>query len=269
MGEHFLVSEAVRGEGAVLLDEHGHRYMKDIDPRAELAPRDVVARENFRVMQAQGGKPVMLDVSPMARENPDLASFLAHRFRPSTPIRVRLASTGARSRFRCARRALLHGRHSHRSDARTSIPGLYAAGECARTGVMGSNRLASNSLLEGLVYGRRAGLAAVADGDDAVWAPEPFLNFATGAVFDHAPIALAAPAATAAADDTAADKVWNRTRIQNTMWHGVGVLRDEAGLKTAIAELGQGLAAANAQADVNADGAASSVELWRTATCSP
>ena len=89
---------------------------------------------------------------------------------------------------------------------------------------------------------------------------EAFLNSATGAVFDHAPIALAAPAATAAADDTAADKVWNRTRIQNTMWHGVGVLRDEAGLKTAIAELGQGLAAANAQADVNADGAASSVE---------
>ena len=79
-------------------------------------------------------------------------------------------------------------------------------------------------------------------------------------MFDHAPIALAAPAATAAADDTAADKVWDRTRIQNTMWHGVGVLRDEAGLKTAIAELGQGLAAANAQADVNADGAASSVE---------
>lgn len=78
-------------------------------------------------------------------------------------------------------------------NARTSIPGLYAAGECARTGVMGSNRLASNSLLEGLVYGRRAGLAAVADGDDAVWAPEPFLNSATGAVFDHAPIALAAP----------------------------------------------------------------------------
>ena len=83
-------------------------------------------------------------------------------------------------------------------------------------------------------------------------------------MFGHAPITLAAPVApatTAAADDTAADKVWDRTRIQNTMWHGVGVLRDEAGLKTAIAELGQGLAAANAQADVNADGAASSVEV--------
>ena len=73
IGEHFLVSEAVRGEGAVLLDEHGHRFMTDIDPKAELAPRDVVARANFRTMQAQGGKPIMLDVSLMGKENPDLA----------------------------------------------------------------------------------------------------------------------------------------------------------------------------------------------------
>lgn len=262
VGEHFLVSEAVRGEGAVLLDEHGHRYMKDIDPRAELAPRDVVARENFRVMQAQGGKPVMARRLADGPREPRPGQLLG----PPIPDHRRLYAfawlrleQGADSGG--ARRALLHGRHSAPIwTPGTSIPGLYAAGECARTGVMGSNRLASNSLLEGLVYGRRAGLAAVADGDDVVWAPEPFLNSATGAVFDHAPIALAAPAATAAADDTAADKVWNRTRIQNTMWHGVGVLRDEAGLKTAIAELGQGLAAANAQADVNADGAASSVE---------
>ena len=261
VGEHFLVSEAVRGEGAVLLDEHGHRYMKDIDPRAELAPRDVVARENFRVMQAQGGKPVMLDVSPMARENPDLASFLAHRFPTIDAYTRSLGFDWSKEPIPVAPAAHYYmGGIRTDLEGRASIPGLYAAGECARTGVMGSNRLASNSLLEGLVYGRRAGLAAVADGDDAVWAPEPFLNSATGAVFDHAPIALAAPAATPAADDTAADKVWNRTRIQNTMWHGVGVLRDEAGLKTAIAELGQGLAAANAQADVNADGAASSVE---------
>lgn len=100
VGEHFLVSEAVRGEGAVLLDEHGHRYMKDIDPRAELAPRDVVARENFRVMQAQGGKPVMLDVSPMARENPDLASFLAHRFPTIDAYTRSLGFDWSKSRFR-------------------------------------------------------------------------------------------------------------------------------------------------------------------------
>ena len=209
----------------------------------------------------QHGKPVMLDVSPMTRENPDLASFLAHRFPTIDAYTRSLGFDWSKEPIPVAPAAHYYmGGIRTDLDARTSIPGLYAAGECARTGVMGSNRLASNSLLEGLVYGRRAGLAAVADGDDAVWAPEPFLNSATGAVFDHAPIALAAPATTAAADDTAADKVWDRTRIQNTMWHGVGVLRDEAGLKTAIAELGQGLAAANAQADINADGAASSVE---------
>ena len=203
----------------------------------------------------------LLDVSPMTRENPDLASFLAHRFPTIDAYTRSLGFDWSKEPIPVAPAAHYYmGGIRTDLDARTSIPGLYAAGECARTGVMGSNRLASNSLLEGLVYGRRAGLAAVADGDDAVWAPEPFLNSATGAVFDHAPIALAAPAATAAADDTAADKVWDRTRIQNTMWHGVGVLRDEAGLKTAIAELGQGLAAANAQADINADGAASSVE---------
>lgn len=115
VGEHFLVSEAVRGEGAVLLDEHGHRYMKDIDPRAELAPRDVVARENFRVMQAQGGKPVMLDVSPMRRENPDLAEFLRHRFPTIDAYTRSLGFDWSKGRFGRARRALLHGRHPHRS----------------------------------------------------------------------------------------------------------------------------------------------------------
>lgn len=249
VGERFLVSEAVRGEGAVLLDEHGHRYMTDVDPRAELAPRDVVARENFRVMQRQGGKPVMLDVSPMAKENPDLADFLAHRFPTIDAYTRSLGFDWSKEPIPVAPAAHYY-MGGIRTDlhARASIPGLYAAGECARTGVMGSNRLASNSLLEGLVYGRRAGLAAVADSDDTVWAPEPFLNSATGKSFDHAPIALAAPVL---ADGNAAGEVWDRTRIQNTMWHGVGVLRDADGLQTAIDELGQGLAAANAQADTN------------------
>lgn len=260
-GEHFLISEAVRGEGAILLDEHGHRYMTDVDERAELAPRDVVARENFRVMQRQNGRPVMLDVSPMARDHPDLASFLARRFPTideytrslgfdwsSEPIPVAPAA----HYYMGGIRTDLHGR--------ASIPGLYAAGECARTGVMGSNRLASNSLLEGLVYGRRAGLAAVDDTDDTVWSPEPLLNSATGTEADGAPIRLAMPdGANAVSRGTHAVSlkqeqsldVWDRTRIQNTMWHGVGVLRDEAGLTKAIEELAQGLAIANAQVTPN------------------
>ena len=122
--------------------------MKDIDPRAELAPRDVVARENFRVMQAQGGKPVMLDVSPMARENPDLASFLAHRFPTIDAYTRSLGFDWSKEPIPVAPAAHYYmGGIRTDLNARTSIPGLYAAGECARTGVMGSNRLASNSAM--------------------------------------------------------------------------------------------------------------------------
>ncbi|MBW3079821.1 L-aspartate oxidase [Bifidobacterium saguinibicoloris] len=248
VGEHFLVSEAVRGEGAVLLDEHGRRYMKDVDPRAELAPRDVVAREIFRVMQRQNGRPVMLDVSPMRKENPDLAAFLRHRFPTIDAYTRSLGFDWSREPIPVAPAAhYFMGGIRTDLDGRTSIPGLYAAGECARTGVMGSNRLASNSLLEGLVYGRRAGLAAVKDAADTVWSPEPFLNSVTGAAYDAAPIRLTDPAGPVptGAPDRGGDRVWDRTRIQHTMWDGVGVLRDADGLMHAIDALTQGLAATN------------------------
>ncbi|WEV73184.1 L-aspartate oxidase [Bifidobacterium sp. ESL0790] len=243
VGEHFLISEAVRGEGAVLLDEQGHRYMKDIDPRAELAPRDVVARENFRVMQRQGGRPVMLDVSPMAKENPDLKAFLARRFPTIDAYTRSMGFDWSKEPIPVSPAAHYYmGGIRTDLDGRASIPGLYAAGECARTGVMGSNRLASNSLLEGLVYGRRAGLAALADGDDTTWRPEPFMNSVTGKSFDDAPISLSTSFA-----GQAGAAVWKRERIQQTMWQGVGVLRDADGLGSAIDALRDGLSAANGQ----------------------
>ncbi|KAB7791365.1 L-aspartate oxidase [Bifidobacterium leontopitheci] len=246
VGEHFLVSEAVRGEGAILLDEHGRRYMKNVDPRAELAPRDVVARENFRVMQRQDGRPVMLDVSPMAHDHPDLAAFLAHRFPTIDAYTRSLGYDWSREPIPVAPAAHYYmGGIRTDLDGRASIPGLYAAGECARTGVMGSNRLASNSLLEGLVYGRRAGLAAVTDPDDTIWSPQPLLNSATGKAYDAEPVKLTAPAAQATAEP---GDVWDRARIQRTMWTGVGVLRDADGLTTAITQLRNGLAVT----DVNA-----------------
>ena len=249
VGEHFLVSEAVRGEGAVLLDEHGHRYMKDIDPRAELAPRDVVARENFRVMQAQGGKPVMLDVSPMRRENPDLAEFLRHRFPTIDAYTRSLGFDWSKEPIPVAPAAHYYmGGIRTDLEGRASIPGLYAAGECARTGVMGSNRLASNSLLEGLVYGRRAGLAAVNDPAGSVWNPVWFSNSATGLIVSDTPVELSVPAPDERAGANGRPAIWDRTRIQNTMWAGVGVLRDGDGLRQAIDQLGTGLALADADA---------------------
>lgn len=245
VGEHFLVSEAVRGEGAVLLDEHGHRYMKDIDPRAELAPRDVVARENFRVMQAQGGKPVMLDVSPMARENPDLASFLAHRFPTIDAYTRSLGFDWSKEPIPVAP-AAHYWMGGIRTDlfGRSSIPGLYAAGECARTGVQGANRLASNSLLEGLVYGYRAGLAAVRDTDDAVWQPQTLSNSAIASLpVAQEPMVLDMPSHD---DGNANTGVWDRKHIEDEMWKHVGVLRDHDGLAAAVTDLADALAGANA-----------------------
>lgn len=170
VGENFLISEAVRGEGAVLRDENGKRYMPDIDSRAELAPRDVVARANFRVMQSQDMRPVYLDVAGLESEakkrDMTLKEFLAWRF-PSVDASVRAQGFDWSKKPIPVTPAAHYWMGGIRTDTsgRTSLPGLYAAGECARTGVQGANRLASNSLLEGLVFGYRAGCAAVKDCD--------------------------------------------------------------------------------------------------------
>lgn len=247
IGEHFLVSEAVRGEGAVLLDEHGHRFMTDIDPKAELAPRDVVARANFRTMQAQGGKPIMLDVSPMGTENPDLAEFLRNRFPTIDAYTHSLGFDWSKEPIPVAP-AAHYWMGGIRTDlfGRASIPGLYAAGECARTGVQGANRLASNSLLEGMVYGYRAGLAAANDIDGTVWQPQDFDNSAIENMPVcqqpmplHMPDAITQP-------NVAQSLVWDRARIEDAMWKRVGVIRDGDSLSQGVRELGEALSVANA-----------------------
>lgn len=247
IGEHFLVSEAVRGEGAVLLDEHGHRFMTDIDPKAELAPRDVVARANFRTMQAQGGKPIMLDVSPMGKENPDLAEFLRHRFPTIDAYTRSLGFDWSKEPIPVAP-AAHYWMGGIRTDlfGRASIPGLYAAGECARTGVQGANRLASNSLLEGMVYGYRAGLAAANDIDGTVWQPQDFDNSAIKnmpvcqqPMLLHMPDAITQP-------NVAQSLVWDRARIEDAMWKRIGVIRDGDSLSQGVRELGEALSVANA-----------------------
>ena len=149
-GDPFLVSEAVRGEGAVLRDATGKRFMPEVHPDAELAPRDVVARAVSTEHEATGG--VTLDVSPFDFEAtfPDLAALCAeHGVDPSSGIPVVPAE-----HFLC-------GGIDVDTYGSASLDRLYAVGECARTGVHGANRLASTSLLEGLVWGLRAGEHAV------------------------------------------------------------------------------------------------------------
>ena len=160
----FLVSEAVRGEGATLIDEHGRRFAFDAHPDGELAPRDVVARAIARQMELQGGRPVRLDATGLRPTYAERAEFLARRF-PTIDRAVRDRGLDwARDPIPVTPAAhYLMGGVVTDIEGRTSIPGLYAVGEVARTGVHGANRLASNSLLEGAVFGARAGDAIAAD----------------------------------------------------------------------------------------------------------
>ncbi len=154
-----LVSEAVRGEGAVLLDHDGTRFMVGRHPLAELAPRDVVAREITRVAGDVGH--VWLDaraVTDLPRHFPTfVASCRAIGLDPAAD----LVPVTPAEHYLCG------GIETDRWGA-TTLPGLYAVGEVAATGVHGANRLASNSLLEGLVFGRRLADRLVLDLPDAV-----------------------------------------------------------------------------------------------------
>lgn len=211
-GAHpFLVSEAVRGEGAVLRDAAGRRFAFDAHPDGELAPRDVVARAIARQSAAQPGVPVVLDATALGGADALAARFPtideALRARgidwSTTPVPVTPAAH------------YLMGGVVTDLDGRTSIPGLFAVGETARTGVHGANRLASNSLLEGAVFGARAAAALLAD-----------------------PVtpAAAAPRSRAEASEPAGDAPpFTRAHLQQLMWDHAGLERDEAGLARAAA----------------------------------
>ncbi|GEO95635.1 L-aspartate oxidase [Kocuria turfanensis] len=258
----FLVSEAVRGEGAVLRDATGRRFLEDAHPLAELAPRDVVAREIVRRSLAQGGRPVLLDCTAMTapagagHAGPDTAEHLARRF-PTIDAAVRAHGVDwSREPVPVTPAAhYLMGGITTDDRGRTSVPGLYAVGECAATGVHGANRLASNSLLEGAVFGARTAEALAGDlrADDtrrphstrsqsaatAELRAEGTDRTRPGpprAVRRH-PARLAPGGVLALPDPAEADVPFDRQAFQAAMWAGAGVLRDGPGLEALVRRL--------------------------------
>jgi L-aspartate oxidase len=203
----FLVSEAVRGEGAVLRNALGRRFLAAVHPDAELAPRDVVARGIAAEMAAQGGLPVMLDATMLGE------SFLATRF-PVIDRAVRASGIDWSREYVPVSPAAHYwmGGVVTDLDGRTTVRGLYAVGEVASTGVHGANRLASNSLLEGAVFGARAARALDTD-DPADWPAPP-----------ARPVAV--PERNPASDAPA----FSREELQRLMWDAAGLLRDGSGL---------------------------------------
>ena len=157
-GARSLITEAVRGAGAWLVDRDGRRFMPDFDPRAELAPRDVVARAITVVMHRTHQANVFLDLSHLD------PAMVRRRFPGMAEICGKFGLDLTRDRIPVRPGAhYMIGGVTVDAHGRTTLPGLFAAGEVTSSGLHGANRLASNSLLEGLVYGARAGEAASAE----------------------------------------------------------------------------------------------------------
>ncbi len=159
-----LLTEALRGEGAIVRNLAGRRFLSDDDPRAELAPRDVVARGIAREIARQQGRPVLLDLTGLGAEK------LGARF-PSVMIacqEARLDPALEPIPIRPAAHYAMGGVATDLDGRALHIEGLYAVGEAACVGVHGANRLASNSLLDGLVFGARAARAIVSSPEPAV-----------------------------------------------------------------------------------------------------
>jgi len=233
IGESFLVSEAVRGEGATLIDENGRRFAFDAHPDGELAPRDVVARAIARQMEAQDGRPVSLDATHLRATPEETAEFLARRF-PTIDRAVRDRGLDwAREPIPVTPAAhYLMGGVTTDLDGRTTLPGLYAVGEVARTGVHGANRLASNSLLEGAVFGARAGDAIAVDAASGTWPAPPLAKVPS----IPARVPSIPPTGPSIDDSVSA---FTRDALQELLWEDAGLMRDAAGLEHAASVIAE------------------------------
>ena len=215
--KNFLITEAVRGEGGQLkIPETGHRFMPDFDPRAELAPRDVVARAIDHEIKRLGLDYVHLDISHQPPE------FVREHF---PTIHAKLLGLGIdmttqpipvvpAQHYTCG--GIVIDR-----DGRTDLPGLYAAGECTQSGLHGANRLASNSLLECFVFGESAAKHIAAQWDDLT--PVPAIRS-----WDESRV-------TDSDEEVVIKQNW--TEIRRFMWNYVGIVRTTKRLQRAASRI--------------------------------
>jgi L-aspartate oxidase len=211
-GSRSLISEATRGEGAWLVDRYGHRFMSDYDPRGELAPRDIVSLAIVSQMEKTRHPNVYLDLTHLDPKNvmerfPGIAAVCAEFDLDITRDRIPVRP-GAH---------YMMGGISVDLEGRTSLHNLWSAGEVSSTGLHGANRLASNSLLEALVYGAHAGRGASA--------------IAAGQRDDFTASLVQNPRLEAMAEPLHVSDI--RNSLQSLMWRNMGIRRDAEGLAEA------------------------------------
>jgi L-aspartate oxidase len=199
----FLLSEALRGEGAILRNKAGEAFMSRYHPMKDLAPRDVVARSIIAEMRLTGSPHVWLDLT--SRD----AAFIRRRF-PRIYETCRTYGVDIAAEPAPVHPAAHYAMGGVQTDldGRTTLGGLYAAGEVACTGVHGANRLASNSLLEAVVFGSRAGRAMSAEPDD-------------GTAAEATRVPMLAPE-------------FSETQLRDLTWEYCGITRNRNGLESAI-----------------------------------